>query len=667
MPELGPLGRGDPEQIGPYRLTGRLGEGGQGVVYLGQDGTGERAAIKLLHVKFTGDLTARSRFARELKAAQRVASFCTARVIAADLDGDTPFIASEYIEGRSLRAAVEAGGPFKAGALERLAVGTATALTAIHRAGIVHRDFKPDNVLMAVDGPRVVDFGIARILDSTGTITSRAVGTPAYMAPEQISGGEVGPPADVFAWGSTIAFAATGAAPFGGTSIAVVLNRVLNHEADLSAMPEPLRGVVRACLSKDPRSRPTADRVLLRLLGHTDATGASTAVLSEGAELAGRETGENPWAAGPGGAPTAWHGALAQHGGVPAGQVARFAMAGTGGAVPSPVGGVPTSGVTASGRPRRGRWVAAAAAVLVLAGGGALAVRQWGPSLGLGFGGSGPRPSSTIGGGPPATATPARSPSPSPSPARSFSSVVDKAAETGKLTIAVRDLVPGIALHGQDGWRGFEVEVGTYIAKQLGVPASGISFKAVALGERASVLASGGADLVIASYSISAGRKDAVTFAGPYYIGHVDVLVRDGDPFEKLSDLAGHKMCAPGASVTTGLVQDVVRVQIESAPTYAACMDLLRQGKVDAVPGDDLLLAGFADRENIRYKVLGARLTDERYAVAVKKGDVRACQAVRGAISQMYADRTAQSLLKRYFSKVAFIPETTRPAPASCG
>ncbi|MGW4637609.1 serine/threonine-protein kinase [Sphaerisporangium sp. NPDC004334] len=667
MPELGPLGRGDPEQIGPFRLTGRLGEGGQGVVYLGQDDTGERAAVKLLHVKFSGDHTARSRFARELKAAQRVASFCTARVIAADLDGDTPYIASEYIEGRPLREAVETGGALKAGALERLAVGTATALTAIHRAGIVHRDFKPDNVLMAVDGPRVVDFGIARILDSTGTITSRAVGTPAYMAPEQISGGEVGPAADVFAWGSTMAFAATGSAPFGGTSIAVVLNRVLNHEPDLSAMPDPLRAVVRACLAKDPRSRPTADRVLLRLLGHADADGASTAVLSEGAELAGRETGgtggtrDTAWAAGPGGTPTAWPGA---QGGVTAGQNARFAMVGpdAAGGPPGSPEAAPTSGMAPSRRPRRGRWAAAAAAVLVLAGGGALAVRQWGPSLGLG--GPGPGPSSHMGTAPPRTAT---APSPSPSATlATFSSIVDKAATTGRLTIAVRDLVPGIALHGQGGWHGFEVEVGSYIARQLGVPASGVSFRAVPLSERASVLASGEADLVIASYSMSAGRRDAVTFAGPYYTGHVDVLVRDGDPFAKLSDLEGHKMCAPGASVTTGLVQDAVRVQLESAPTYAACMDLLRQGKVDAVPGDDLLLAGFADRESIRYKVLGARLTDERYAVAVKKGDVRACQAVRAAISQMYADRTAQALLRKYFAKVDFTPETTRPAPAPC-
>lgn len=283
MPQIAPLQPGDPTNLGPFVLSGRLGEGGQGVVYFGQDEAGERAAVKLLHVKFSGDATARSRFARELRAAQRVASFCTARVLAADLEGDTPYIASEFIDGRSLRETVEEDGPLTGSSLERLAVGTATALTAIHQAGIVHRDFKPDNVLLAVDGPRVVDFGIARILDSTATITSRAIGTPAYMAPEQISGGTVGPPADVFSWASTIAFAATGDVVFGGNSIAVVLNRILNHDIDTGMLPEPLGGVVRACLRKSPDERPAADQILLRLLGRAVSGDASAVVLSEGA------------------------------------------------------------------------------------------------------------------------------------------------------------------------------------------------------------------------------------------------------------------------------------------------------------------------------------------------------------------------------------------------
>ncbi|NUP77444.1 MAG: serine/threonine protein kinase, partial [Nonomuraea sp.] len=290
MPQISPLVAGDPTLLGSFRLSGRVGEGGQGIVYLGVNEQGERAAIKLLHVKFSGDTIARSRFARELKAAQRVASFCTARVMEADLEGDTPYIASEYIDGRPLGEIVETDGPLTGTVLDRLAIGTATALTAIHHASIVHRDFKPDNVLIAADGPRVVDFGIARIIDSTGTITSRAIGTPAYMAPEQIAGDDIGPFTDVFAWGATMAFAASGKAAFEGKSIAVVLNRILNHEVDVDMMHEPLRGVVRSALNKSPGERPSADQVLLRLLGQTEAAGASTAVLTRGVQVAGDDT-----------------------------------------------------------------------------------------------------------------------------------------------------------------------------------------------------------------------------------------------------------------------------------------------------------------------------------------------------------------------------------------
>jgi serine/threonine protein kinase len=280
MPQISPLLAGDPVRLGPFTLTGRIGEGGQGTVYLGYTSHGERAAVKLLHVKFTGDAAARSRFARELRAATRVgSSSCTARVIAADLDGDTPYIASEFIDGRSLRETVEADGPLHGPGLDRLALGTATALADIHRAGIVHRDFKPDNVLIGPDGPRVVDFGIARILDSTGTITSRAVGTPAFMAPEQIAGAAVGPHTDVFAWGTVIMFAATGWSPFDGPSIAAVLNRVLTHEVDVDVLPAPLGEVVRASLSKAPGDRPSAEEIRDRLLGPAGPAGDATVPL----------------------------------------------------------------------------------------------------------------------------------------------------------------------------------------------------------------------------------------------------------------------------------------------------------------------------------------------------------------------------------------------------
>ena len=187
MPGAAPLEPGDPASLGQYEVVGKLGEGGQGAVYLGRSPSGEHVAIKLLHAQMNTDSSARTRFAREVEAAQKVSPFCTAQVLDYDLHGRPPYIISEYIDGPPLYDVVLQEGAFQGASLERLAIGTATALAAIHEAGIVHRDFKPTNVLLAADGPRVIDFGIARALDAGGTLTSTTVGTPSYMSPEQIS------------------------------------------------------------------------------------------------------------------------------------------------------------------------------------------------------------------------------------------------------------------------------------------------------------------------------------------------------------------------------------------------------------------------------------------------------------------------------------------------
>ncbi|MCO5970690.1 serine/threonine-protein kinase [Actinoallomurus soli] len=267
MPEGHPLRPGDPTRLGAYRLVGRLGEGTQGVVYLGRDDAGTHVAIKLLHARMAAHPHARDRFVRELDAAKKVARFCTAQVIDADLAGDQPYIVSEYVEGRSLRSQILTEGPRSGGALERLAISTLTALAAIHKAGIVHRDFNPQNVLLGEDGPRVIDFGIARALGTTRRNESNTLGTPAYMAPEQIAGGDIGAPVDMFAWGSTILFAATGRPPFGNDSVPRVMERIVRGDADLDPLPEPLRSVVAACLAKDPARRPTAQEAQAALLG----------------------------------------------------------------------------------------------------------------------------------------------------------------------------------------------------------------------------------------------------------------------------------------------------------------------------------------------------------------------------------------------------------------
>ncbi|MEV0824585.1 WD40 repeat domain-containing serine/threonine protein kinase [Nonomuraea rubra] len=267
MASFAPLRPGDPQRLGGFELLGRLGEGGQGVVYLAKDHADHHVAVKWLRPDLSGDQVSVERFLREVQVAQQVAPFCTAAVLGTGVEQDRPFIVSEFIEGPSLQRVVQEEGPRTGSVLHRLAIGTATALAAIHQAGIVHRDFKPANVIIGADGPRVIDFGIARALNATSTISSMVVGTPSYMPPEQIMGHTVGPAADMFSWASAMVFAASGRAPFGSDTMPAVINRVLNQQPDLNALGEgPLRDVVAACLAKDPAQRPTAEQVIMRLL-----------------------------------------------------------------------------------------------------------------------------------------------------------------------------------------------------------------------------------------------------------------------------------------------------------------------------------------------------------------------------------------------------------------
>ncbi|SNS01555.1 Serine/threonine protein kinase [Streptosporangium subroseum] len=266
MPDAQPLEPSDPVRLGAHRIIGRIGEGGQGLVYLGEADSGGLVAIKLFHARLGQDPAARDDFVRELEVAKRVARFCTAQVLDFDMSGNRPYIVSEYVPGPSLQQVVIAEGPRSGSVLERLAIGTSVALVALHDAGIVHRDFKPQNVLIGPDGPRVIDFGISRALAGTSTVTSQVVGTPAYMAPEQLTAGELGLALDVFAWASTIAFAATGRPPFGNDAIPAIINRILNQEPDLDGIEAPLLDLLVECLSKDPAQRPSAQQILDRLV-----------------------------------------------------------------------------------------------------------------------------------------------------------------------------------------------------------------------------------------------------------------------------------------------------------------------------------------------------------------------------------------------------------------
>jgi Protein kinase domain len=265
MPEMLALRDTDPREVGAYRLLGRLGEGGQGVVFLAESPAGSPAAVKLLPP--TTDPQVRSRFLKEVAAAQRVARFCTAQVLDAGIFERRPFIVSEYVSGPSLVEVLEQFGPRSGAALERIAVATLTALGAVHAAGMVHRDFKPANVLLGPDGPVVIDFGLAAVPGMTTVFSGEAaIGTPAFMAPEQLAGTRVTAAADMWSWAVTMAFAGTGELPFKGESLTAMAYAILHSEPHVGSLPEPLGWLVHSCLNKDAAGRPSARDVLGELV-----------------------------------------------------------------------------------------------------------------------------------------------------------------------------------------------------------------------------------------------------------------------------------------------------------------------------------------------------------------------------------------------------------------
>jgi len=367
-----PLTAEDPRQVGGYRLQSRLGAGGMGRVYLGSSPGGRAVAVKVVHPELARDPEFMQRFRREVEAAGAVSGAYTAPVLGAGPDDNPPWLATAYVPGPSLAELVARAGPLSDAAVWRLAGGLIEALEAIHGRGLVHRDLKPGNILIAADGPRVIDFGISRALHGTAlTGTRTTMGTPAYMSPEQAQGGEIGPPSDVFSLGSVLAFAATGFTLFGGGESLAIIFRIVGGEPDLSRLSPALGALVARCLVKNPAGRPT----LSALMNDVAARSTSFAATAPG------EFWPDPIASmvalAAGAAPTAMG---QRSGGYAAGVTPVIHPAST---YPATVGAARPAGPTLppaplSGpstgprRPSSGRWpLVAGAAVLVAAAAGA--------------------------------------------------------------------------------------------------------------------------------------------------------------------------------------------------------------------------------------------------------------------------------------------------------
>ena len=423
-----PLDAGDPTRIGPYAILGVLGSGGMGKVYLGRSTGGRTVAVKAVRPELADDAGFRVRFRNEVEAAKSVSGAFTAAVVDADTEAPVPWFATAFIAGISLGEAVTRFGPLPEPALRTLAAGLTEAIAAIHRTGIIHRDLKPANVLLALDGPYVIDFGITRATEGTALTTAGTVmGSPGFMSPEQASGIRVGPETDMFSLGATLVFAATGRSPFGDGPTPALLYRVVSTDPDITGVPESLRDMISACLSKEPARRPTTQQISDYLAhnapapttggwlppAYTDAIVAASNVMTHMGAMPGPAGHLNPQQPpqgyGPGPNTTPPHGSYPQYG--PTAQSGVMAMGGMGPNSQGGMGGPGGPGGTGGKVSRRALIGLVGGGVVLLGGGTAAALalsggdkkpNPPGPTTGTG---SGPTTAGSSGDTGPTTAT----------------------------------------------------------------------------------------------------------------------------------------------------------------------------------------------------------------------------------------------------------------------
>ncbi|MCK7622590.1 serine/threonine-protein kinase [Streptomyces sp. RS10V-4] len=641
-----PLGKGDPQQIGPFRIIGLLGGGGMGRVYLGRAADGQSVAVKTARAELADDPGFRKRFAREVAAAQRVGGPFVAPVVAAAPHDDVPWMATAYVPGLPLSTAVADAGPLPGPTVRLLAAGLLQALAAVHAHGLVHRDLKPSNILLTADGPRVIDFGIAHsAADTALTVTGTTMGTPGFMAPEQltVSGPGITGAADVFALGGVLVFAATGSGPYGSAEPQVLMYRTVHEQPRLDGLPAGLREVAADCLAKEPAGRPDLPSLMARV-GPPGPYGGDWLPdrLTVELERLSARLGD-PRAPGAAFPPTPHQpqGPPPPHGiPTPSGSYGTPQFpAPYPPAAPTPPPAAPAAG------PSRRRLLAALSVAGVAAGGGALA---W--TLRSTGGAAGPDPAAGRRPGGAATGAPA-------------AQLPQALRDAGVLTIG-SDLTyaPMESLSG-DRPTGFDIDLGEALGRVLGLR---VTFRNAAFDTLLTGLNAGRFQLVMSALTDTKERQEgrgdgAVTGAGvdlvDYFRSGLSLVVRKGNPsgIQGPGDLPGMTVAVQRGTAAHDYLQQLNRQPTakvrplafaSSAEVYAAvaadraavCLDeypVAAHAAATRPGGDGLVLTG-------------KQIDPVPFGIAVARKQPALRDAVRDALDQLIASGDYRTLLRRW-------------------